>query len=123
MYAVIVRVNITDPDSAESVLRDQVVPRVSQLPGFVTGYWTRKDDKGLSMIVFQSFSTSRGACAPRRRAHSFLRTFGMGEVSQLSSPDRHPARKYCAALLLPIAIGGFLWYRNRRAARAYIGRA
>jgi hypothetical protein len=30
------------------------VPRVSQAPGFVTGYWTRKDDTGLSMIIFDS---------------------------------------------------------------------
>lgn len=54
MHAVVVRVNISDSDSAEAVLREQVVPRVSQLPGFVTGYWTRKDDTGLSMIIFQS---------------------------------------------------------------------
>jgi hypothetical protein len=36
------------------VLRDQVVPQVSQAPGFVAGYWTRKGNSGLSMIVFDS---------------------------------------------------------------------
>jgi len=36
------------------VLREQVVPRVSQAPGFVAGYWTRKNDTGLSMLVFES---------------------------------------------------------------------
>ncbi len=30
------------------------VPRVSQTPGFVHGYWTRKDDTGLAMVVFES---------------------------------------------------------------------
>jgi hypothetical protein len=30
------------------------VPRVSQVPGFVAGYWTIKDDTGLTMIIFES---------------------------------------------------------------------
>ena len=29
-------------------------PGVSQSPGFVAGYWTRKDNTGLSMIIFDS---------------------------------------------------------------------
>jgi hypothetical protein len=27
---------------------------VSQAPGFVTGYWTRKDDSGIAMVIFES---------------------------------------------------------------------
>ena len=54
MQAVVVRVTINDRESAETTLRDEVVPRVSQAPGFVAGYWTRKDNSGLSMIVFDS---------------------------------------------------------------------
>jgi len=54
MHAVVVRVSIKDTDSADAHLRNEVVPRVSQAPGFVTGYWTRKDDTGLSMIIFES---------------------------------------------------------------------
>lgn len=54
MHAVVVRVNINDTDSADKALREQVVPRVSQLPGFVTGHWTRKEDAGLSMVIFES---------------------------------------------------------------------
>jgi hypothetical protein len=54
MHAVVVRVSIKDTDSAETTLRDEVVPRVSQAPGFISGYWTRKDDNGLSMIIFNS---------------------------------------------------------------------
>lgn len=27
---------------------------MSQIPGFVAGYWTRKGDTGLSMVVFES---------------------------------------------------------------------
>jgi hypothetical protein len=31
-----------------------VVPGVSQAPGFVAGYWTRKDDSGVAMVIFES---------------------------------------------------------------------
>jgi hypothetical protein len=54
MHAVVVRVTVNDPEEAERLLREQVVPRVSQAPGFVNGYWTRKDNAGLSMILFDS---------------------------------------------------------------------
>ena len=54
MHAVVVRVMINDRGPAEEMLRDQVVPRVSQAPGFVKGYWTWKDNTGLSMVVFDS---------------------------------------------------------------------
>lgn len=63
MHAVVVKVNIGDVDTAQSGLREQVIPRVSQAPGFVAGYWTRSDDghNGLSMIVFDSEESARGA--------------------------------------------------------------
>lgn len=54
MHAVVVKVTIGDREAAESALREQVVPRASQAPGFVAGYWTRKDNTGLSMVVFES---------------------------------------------------------------------
>jgi len=60
MHAVIVNVTITDPEAAESVLREQIVPRVSQAPGFVTGHWTRKDNSGMSMIIFDSEEAANG---------------------------------------------------------------
>jgi heme-degrading monooxygenase HmoA len=63
MHAVVVKVNIGDPENAQQGLRDQVVPRVSQAPGFVGGYWTRSDDghNGISMIVFDSAESARRA--------------------------------------------------------------
>jgi hypothetical protein len=63
MHAVIVKVNIGDPKAAEPGLRDQVIPRASSTPGFVSGYWTRSDDghSGLSMIVFDSEESARSA--------------------------------------------------------------
>jgi hypothetical protein len=60
MHAVVVKVRISDQEVAESALREQVVPRVSQTPGFVTGYWTRKDNTGLSMVVFESEEAANG---------------------------------------------------------------
>ena len=54
MYAVVVRVTISDPEGSVPALREQVVPRVSQAPGFVAGYWTRKDNGGVSMTVWQT---------------------------------------------------------------------
>ncbi len=54
MHAVVVKVNLSDSDAAVDALRERVVPRVSQIPGFVAGYWTRKGNSGLSMVVFES---------------------------------------------------------------------
>ena len=61
MHAVVVRVTINDMESAEKALREEVVPRVSQAPGFVTGYWTRKDNNGLSMVIFESEDAAKQA--------------------------------------------------------------
>jgi hypothetical protein len=44
MHAVVVKVTISQPDPAR--LREEVVPRVKQMPGFVAGYWTRGGTKG-----------------------------------------------------------------------------
>jgi len=63
MHAVVVKVNIGDPETAQPQLRERVIPRVSQTPGFVAGYWTRSEDGhgGLSMIVFESEEGARRA--------------------------------------------------------------
>lgn len=54
MHAVVVRATISDPEAAVGQLRENVVPRVSQAPGFVTGHWTRKGNSGVSMVIFES---------------------------------------------------------------------
>jgi hypothetical protein len=54
MHAVVVNVTVNEEEPALKALREQVVPAVSQIPGFVTGYWTRKGNSGLSMAVFES---------------------------------------------------------------------
>ncbi|HEX3292912.1 MAG TPA: hypothetical protein VHR38_04165 [Solirubrobacterales bacterium] len=54
MHAVVVTVSISDHDPATRHLNEVVVPGVSQAPGFVAGYWTRKDDSGIGMVIFES---------------------------------------------------------------------
>lgn len=63
MHAVVVKVEVQDPRGAEERLKQEVVPRVSQLPGFVAGYWLgpREGNEGLSVIVFESEDAARAA--------------------------------------------------------------
>lgn len=63
MHAVVVKVTIEDFETARKNLRAQVVPAVSQAPGFVSGYWTRSEDgnNGIGMIVFDSEESARTA--------------------------------------------------------------
>jgi len=44
MHAVVVRVSISDVETAQKGLEEIVVPRVKQALGFVAGYWTRSAD-------------------------------------------------------------------------------
>jgi len=69
MHAVVVRVSIADFDNARQALRNEVVPRAKQTPGFVAGYWTRSEDghEGLSMVVVETEQAAREA-AERIRA-------------------------------------------------------
>jgi hypothetical protein len=61
MHAVVVNVTINDEERALSELRENVVPNVSQIPGFVTGHWTKKDNDGLSMVIFDSEDVAKEA--------------------------------------------------------------
>ncbi|MGD0980113.1 MAG: hypothetical protein ABR946_01385 [Solirubrobacteraceae bacterium] len=59
MHAVVVNVTISDPGAAASALHEQLVPRMSKAPGFVAGYWTIKDNTGLTMLIFESEETAQ----------------------------------------------------------------
>jgi hypothetical protein len=54
MHAVVVNLTINDPEAAGRALHEQLVPRVSQAPGFVTGYWTAKANTALSMFMSET---------------------------------------------------------------------
>jgi hypothetical protein len=70
MHAVVVRVTVNDFETARKNLEQQVVPRVSQAPGFVAGYWTRSQDgtNGLAMVLFDSEESANGATEAIRAA-------------------------------------------------------
>ena len=61
MHAVVVRVSISDVETAQKGLEEVVVPQISQSPGFVAAYWTRSADgsNGQSMLVFESEDAAR----------------------------------------------------------------
>jgi hypothetical protein len=63
MHAVVVSVTISDGEQATNHLRNEIVPRVKQAPGFVAGYWVRigGGDKGRGTIVFESEDAARAA--------------------------------------------------------------
>lgn len=54
MHAVVVKVTISDREAAQQRLDQEVVPGVSQAPGFQAGYWMQKDNTGLSVVIFDS---------------------------------------------------------------------
>jgi hypothetical protein len=54
VHAVVVKVSIKDREAAQQRLDEEVVPQVSQAPGFQAGYWTWKDNTGLSMVIIDS---------------------------------------------------------------------
>ena len=65
MHAVVIRSRSTT-ESRNGPFAQQVVPGVSQAPGFVAGYWTRKDNTGLAMVFFESEEAANGV--PREGA-------------------------------------------------------
>jgi len=61
MHATLVKVTISDAESATEALRSQVVPRIKELPGFQAGYWTRAGNSGVSLVVFDSEEAAQAA--------------------------------------------------------------
>jgi Protein of unknown function (DUF3240) len=83
MHAVVVSVTINDPDAAVGELNDQVVPQVSQLPGFVAGYWVRMaDGHGKSILVFESEEQAQAA-ADRAQSGRMAVSFDSVEVGEV----------------------------------------
>ena len=84
MHAVVVRATVHDVEGARAHLRDNVVPRVSQAPGFVAGYWVRFDgDAGTAVIVFDSEEAAQAAAqtiAPPPSGAATIDSVNVGEV-------------------------------------------
>jgi hypothetical protein len=83
MHAVVVNVTINDPEVAIAELNDQVVPQISQAPGFVAGHWVRlAGNKGASIVAFESEEQARTA-AERIEAGREGVTFDSVEVGEV----------------------------------------
>jgi hypothetical protein len=62
MHAVLLSVEISDPDEGRRRLHDEVVPRVAAAPGFVAGYWIQvAEGQGRSVVVFDSEAAATAA--------------------------------------------------------------
>jgi hypothetical protein len=68
VHAVVVRVSIQDFEIARKGLKENVIPAVTQAPGFVAGYWTRSQDgsNGIGMVLFESQESAEAASGPIR---------------------------------------------------------
>ena len=83
MHAVVVSVTVNDGQAATTYLRDEIVPRVSQAPGFVAGYWVRfeSENRGTSVIVFDSEENARNAASQFQPPEGVtLESIDVGEV-------------------------------------------
>lgn len=85
MHAVVVSVTINDQERAMTFLRDEVVPRVSQAPGFVAGYWVRLEgsNQGRATIVCESEQAARslaGHIQPEPSGANTIDSVDVGEV-------------------------------------------
>ena len=65
MHALVVTVSIEPgrSEEAQAQLEANVVPRVKETPGVVSGYWTRSSDgqHGSSIILFENEEAARAA--------------------------------------------------------------
>jgi hypothetical protein len=83
MHAVVVEVTINDADAATSFLNDELVPRVSQAPGFVAGYWVRLGNTGRSVVVFESEDVANTALENIQQRPGDFVTVNSAEVGEV----------------------------------------
>jgi hypothetical protein len=85
MHAVIVSVTINDGEEATKDLRNEIVPRVKQAPGFVAGYWVRieEGDQGRGTIVFESEDNARAAADQIQQAPGQAVTLDSVDVGEV----------------------------------------
>ena len=85
MHALVFRVAIHEREEAERLLHEELVPGMSQAPGFVGGYWVNiGESHGTSVIVFDSEDAARRVAdqAEPPETDSFtVESFDIGEVA------------------------------------------
>lgn len=62
MHAVVGRSTVHDIEKGRAFLKEQVIPRITQAPGFVAAHWVRLgDDTGASIVVFETEEAAQAA--------------------------------------------------------------
>ena len=83
MHAVVINVSFTDFAAAKDELGG-LVPRVSSAPGFVAGYWIAlSQDKGTSIVVFDSEDSARMLVSTMQGAPSMSVTVDSVDVGEV----------------------------------------
>jgi hypothetical protein len=60
MYAAMATVSISDYEQARRVLHDDVLPTITDVPGFVSGHWLAPvDGKGLEILIFETLEEAQ----------------------------------------------------------------
>lgn len=76
MHAVLATVSITDYERARRVLHDDVMPTVTDIPGFVSGHWLAPvDGSGMEILIFETEEEARTMAAqmpPGRQVNEFV---------------------------------------------------
>jgi len=87
MYAALATVSITDYEHARRILHDDVLPTVSDIPGFVSGHWLAPvDGVGLEILIFDTEDEARAMAEqmpPGREFNDFV-TVSSVEVREVA---------------------------------------
>jgi hypothetical protein len=60
MHAALVTVSITDYEHARRILHDDVLPTVTDIPGFVSGHWLAPvNGRALEILIFETEDEAR----------------------------------------------------------------
>ena len=67
MHAVLVESTVHDVEQGRTFLREQGIPILRQVPGFVTAHWVKfGNNRGASMLIFESEEAAQGAAEQLR---------------------------------------------------------
>jgi hypothetical protein len=76
MYATLATVTISDYEHARRILHDDVLPTITDIPGFVSGYWLAPiDGRGTEVLVFETEAEARAMAEqmpPGRRVNEYI---------------------------------------------------
>lgn len=76
MHAALATVSIRDYEKARRLLHDDVLPTVTDIPGFVSGHWLAPvDGTGMEILIFETEDEARAMAAqlpPGRQVNEFV---------------------------------------------------